>query len=250
MGIFEWLKLPSDCFLCGCEVNSLRHSSNNRLNSPIICLDCHSRLPRPKNTCSTCGLPLYPSSDLLHQNKPNYLSCGECLKSSPVYNRTISGFHYRDPINQLIARVKFSADFKLLPLLCEYLLDEIHHGYKEASLPNAIIAIPLHKSKYLQRGFNQSDLIAKKVAGKLSIPVLQKGITRTRATKAQLGLSANERKKNVKGAFNIDIKLPKHIAIVDDVVTTGTTVSELAKQARQQGALKIDIWCLARAYEI
>lgn len=256
MGLFESLRLPSDCFLCGCSVGSHKkqiepHSrtfisqtaqpvKRQSLSfAPIICQFCHQHLPFSNDTCISCGLPL---------TSKQLVPCGECLKNSPPYNRTLSAFHYEAPISDFITQLKYSAQLQLLPLLCDYLINKILQSYNDSRLPNKILAVPLHPTKQVQRGFNQSQLIALQIAKALGIDIINKGIHRIKQTQAQPGLDSIERKKNMKNAFLIDCKLPEHIAIVDDVVTTGMTVSELAKQARLRGAKQIDVWCIARAY--
>jgi len=249
--LFAILKIPTDCYLCGCSVDSSKTHKDlvkSQQEASIICTDCHQRLPLSLSACHTCGLPLSLTS--INQSKSKQTVCGECLKSSPTYNRTISGFHYEAPINEFITQLKFSSQFQLLPLLCDYLIDKINERYDKVSLPDAIIPVPLHLKKLVQRGFNQSQLIADQIAKTLAVKVLTNGIKRIKMTQAQSGLDSVERKGNVKKAFQIDGKLPEHIAIVDDVVTTGMTVSELASQARLHGAKKIDIWCVARAYDL
>ncbi len=266
MDLFKVLRVSSDCYLCGCPIPpTADHSSNTApnaaINAPILCDYCHQNLPQSHHTCVSCGLPLtkaspnnsvFPCTIPYHsvQAAKENIPCGECLKQSPPYDRTLSGFHYEAPINEFITQLKYSAQLQLLPLLCDYLVAKIKHHYVSEALPDQIIAMPLHPKRLIQRGFNQSQLIAERLAQALNIKILSKGIRRIKQTKAQSGLDSVERKANVKNAFSIEAKLSSHIAIVDDVVTTGMTVSELAKQARLQGATQIDVWCLARAYDL
>ena len=175
-------------------------------------------------------------------------TCGECLKMSPPYDRVISAFHYEPPVSDFITQLKYSAQLQLLPLLSEYLTQKIQSSYPTSTLPELIIATPLHPKKLVSRGFNQSRLIANKVGKVLKIKILDKGVDRLKQTQAQSGLDSVERKKNMKNAFQVETDLPQHVAVVDDVVTTGMTASELSKQLLKHGAKKVDIWCLARAY--
>ena len=239
LDLFTILKIPTDCHLCGCQIDAAQSKA------AIICTDCHQRLPVTFNACNTCGLPLH-----LTTNNDETTVCGECLKNSPPYNRTISAFHYEAPISEFITQLKFSSQFQLLPLLCDYLIEKLSDFYGSHELPSAIIPVPLHSKKLLERGFNQSQLIADRIAKTLDSKIITKGIKKTKMTNAQSGLDAVERKGNVKNAFRIKCQLPEHIAIIDDVVTTGMTVAELSNQARLSGAKKIDIWCLARAYGV
>ncbi len=258
MGLFEILRVSSDCYLCGCSVNSSPKKGFHAPSSaPIICHYCHQHLPQSSETCISCGLPLNKTAfsntstnASTSQNLNANIPCGECLKQSPPFNRTLSGFHYEPPINEFITQLKYSAQFQLLPLLCDYLSNNIKENYLDRVLPDALLPVPLHPDKLVQRGFNQSQLIAAQLAKTFDLPIISKGIKRVKRTNAQSGLNSVERKSNVKDAFSIEVRLSNHVAIVDDVVTTGMTVSELAKQARTHGATQIDVWCLARAYDL
>lgn len=242
LDLFKVFKIPTDCYLCGCQTVAAQSQA------AIICTDCHQQLPLTISACKTCGLPLHLTTR--NHNNGETAVCGECLKNSPPYNRTISAFHYEAPISEFITQLKFSSQFQLLPLLCDYLTEKIANSYDSFELPNAIIPVPLHSKKLLERGFNQSQLIADRIAKILNLKTISKGVKKIKMTSAQSGLDAVERKGNLKNSFQIECELPEHIAIIDDVVTTGMTVAELSKQARLIGAKKIDIWCLARAYGV
>jgi len=256
MDLFNHLNLSTDCQLCGCSVEPRKKTDNNSDGSflppsPLICHYCHQRLPISYNNCFVCGLPLHKVlyGHSAHQQQKLDTPCGECLKNSPIFDRTVSAFHYENPVNRLISQLKYSSQLHVLPLLCEYLISEIIEQYRASPLPSLIIPTPLHANKLTKRGFNQSYLISKQITKALAIKIAASGIKRVKDTQAQSGLDSIERKSNVKNAFRINQELPKHVALVDDVVTTGTTISELAKQAKKRGAKKIDVWCLARAYE-
>ncbi len=255
MDLFEQFKITTECVLCGCQVNNSDqpNSTNTKplatLDSKLICHYCHSRMPVSQSNCFTCGLPLFKKLDANEQQTPIGGNCGSCLVDSPNYDRTVSAFHYEYPVNYFISQLKYNAQLQYLPTLTEYLLAVLSEQYRSANYPGLIIPVPLHPSKLAERGFNQSRLLANKLARKLSIKVLKSGVQRIKATQAQSGLDSNERRINVKNAFQIDCSLPEHIAIIDDVVTTGMTVSELTKSAKIAGAKQVDIWCLARAFE-
>ncbi len=108
--------------------------------------------------------------------------------------------------------------------------------------------MPLHYTRQRNRGFNQSMEIARSVSQSLGIPILSSVCQRVRATQAQSTLKAKDRQKNVKNAFSVDhLNGLHHIAIIDDVVTTGSTVDELSKRLYQQGVKIIEVWCICRA---
>jgi len=256
MELLKSLGFSSNCYLCGCSTNTGKNrkylSGANAINSPLLCHYCHQRLPVSKQCCFSCGLPMAIMSG---EHTAGSLSnsattCGECLKSSPPYDRVISAFHYEPPISDFITQLKYSSQFQLLPVLSDYLIQEIQSSYDSSILPTLIIATPLHPKKLVSRGFNQSRLIASKIGKVLKIAVLDKGVDRIKQTEAQSGLDSVERKKNMKHAFQVQVHLPEHVAVVDDVVTTGMTVTELSKQLLKHGAERVDIWCLARAYDL
>lgn len=116
------------------------------------------------------------------------------------------------------------------------------------SLPQAIIPVPLHHKRQRDRGFNQALEIARPVARALKIPLNFKSCHRIRSTMAQSTLNAEKRRANIRGAFKIKEKLNiRHVAIIDDVITTGQTVNELSRMLRQHGVNNIEVWSIARA---
>ncbi len=114
--------------------------------------------------------------------------------------------------------------------------------------PELLIPVPLHKHRYRQRQFNQATEIARPISQQLGIPLNLNACVRVRDTKPQFDLPAKQRKKNLRKAFAMKNAIhADHVAIIDDVVTTGNTVNEFAKLVRRSGVGKIDIWSFARA---
>jgi ComF family protein len=219
--------------------------SNSRAR--VICEYCHQHLPFSINNCHTCGLPLQHHKSIAHTTNA---TCGNCLINSPNYNRVVSAFHYETPVSDFVTQLKYSAQFQLLPLLVDYLANKITQYYTRKELPELLVAIPLHPTKQKSRGFNQAQLIANRLSRQFSIPVAYSGVERVKMTKAQSGLDAKQRKQNIKDAFKISFSLPSHIAVIDDVITTGLTISEFTKTALGSGCRKVDAWSIARAYEL
>lgn len=235
------LELNSDCLLCGCSVpfnQPISRLRPARFSNQKICVPCHAHLPLSKQTCYVCGLPSNHSE----------IPCGSCLKNSPPYDKSISAFHYQSPISDFITQYKYASKLELLPLMVDYLIIAIEKSLKQQ--PELLIPIPLYYKKRNKRGFNQSRMIAKILSKHFCIPISGSEIVRTKQTQTQASLDAVQRKKNLKNAFEINRSLPERIAIIDDIVTTGTTVSELASLARAHGAKQIEVWSLARAYSI
>ena len=219
---------PATCVLCG----------DAGQPGMDLCGACDVELPRIETACQRCGIPL-PAE---HQQP----ICGQCLQSSPAYDTCISVFRYQAPVDDLITRLKFNSCLVNTRILGSLLADRLQPELVQ--LPGAILPVPLHASRLRKRGFNQALEIARPVARQLKLPLLTKTCERTRATAEQSTLPAKERKKNVKGVFRLEHDLEQsHIAIVDDVMTTGQTVNELAKVLRKAGVKRIDVWVCARA---
>ncbi len=116
-------------------------------------------------------------------------------------------------------------------------------------LPAALLCVPLHESRLRERGYNQALELAKPLARALHLPLHPHALRRIRSTQAQSGLDARARRRNLRGAFEIDPAqtLPTHVALLDDVMTTGSTLRECARVLRKAGVQRVDVWALARA---
>ncbi len=148
-------------------------------------------------------------------------------------------------MRHLITSLKFGAHYKNARLLGLLLAD---HLKQTAQSPDLILPIPLHKARYRQRGFNQAIEIAKTVSKELQIPLDLSSCLRHRDTPHQTALTAKQRRKNMKNAFLIvNPVLAQHIAILDDVMTTGSTAHELASLLKKEGVGRVDVWVCARA---
>jgi len=170
------------------------------------------------------------------------------MHHSPPFDRSFALFPYEAPIVQFIIQLKFCANLPVARLFSELLLERITTAwYKSSPLPDLILPIPLHRQRLSERGFNQALEIAKPIAKKLKLPI-DSGIKRIKPTAAQSGLSATGRKRNIKSAFKSTRDYRgQTIALIDDVVTTGSTVTECSKLLKQRGANAIHVWCVARA---
>lgn len=205
-----------------------------------LCLPCQKALPWLKNACPRCAFPLTETND-------KHALCGDCLKNSPQYSRTIALFSYQFPIDHLISGLKFANKLIYCQILGNIMAETITNYYQNKPLPEIIIPIPLHVQRLKERGYNQALELAKPIAKKLQIGLDRYSFIRIKTTKAQALISAKQRKQNIKNAF-----LPrktinyKYVAIIDDVVTTGNTVREFSNILIANGIQKIDIWCCAR----
>ena len=219
--------LPPRCVLCGLPTGSI-----------CICEPCKSELPRPGPHCFQCGLPLASPYDKI---------CGACIKNSPPFTHTVCPLHYKFPADRLVQSFKFNRQLAagrvLSHLLCEYV------AANEFIYPDVLIPVPLHHLRMIKRGFNQASELAAYASKLLDIPLLTTALRRHRHTKAQSGLSRKQRRKNVRGAFywHGRKKPAHHVALIDDVMTTGTTVTECARILKKAGAKRVDVWVATRA---
>lgn len=203
-----------------------------------LCRDCHTELPRNRNCCYRCAEPFATAS-------PIPRLCGHCLSSPPAFDETIAPFLYNGSMRHLVTGLKFAKQYQNARLLGRLLAD---HLSDNAETPDCILPIPLHKKRYRERGFNQAIEIAQTVSKRLQIPMSLYDCIRHKNTAHQSQLPAKQRRKNVRKAFAVGKPLNyNHIAILDDVMTTGSTASELTKTLKQVGVERVDVWVCARA---
>jgi ComF family protein len=220
---------PSTCVLC-------RQSGQEGLD---LCLACAGDLPANDFACRVCAEPLPTSaSDLV---------CGACLRRSPPFGTSFVPFAYGYPLDHLIRGLKFRDE-----LACGRVLGELFArrllAVRNGALPELIIPVPLAQRRYRERGYNQAAELARPISKLIGVPVRADLIIRQRETVEQTALNQKERRKNVRGAFAHAKSLPaRHVAILDDVVTTGSTVREIAQVLRRAGAKRIEVWAIARA---
>lgn len=189
--------------------------------------------------CRLCGNPGLPEWDLC-------LLCHRALPGRPspkLFGEGLvwAGFEYGDPVDGMIRHFKFQAQLgtgRLLARLCEPAF--------EASRPMALVPVPLHLRRLRQRGFNQSLELAKYWGRRRGLPVLPAALVRHRETAVQSALTAAEREPNVQGAFRAMMPLPPHVALVDDVFTTGATCRSACQALHAAGVQRVDVWCVAR----
>lgn len=168
----------------------------------------------------------------------------------PAFDETIAAFQYRFPLDRLMQSFKFNENLALTELFTEALLSQIRQyvAVAKGKLPDRVIPLPLARKRLAERGFNQSAVLAARVATQLGLPYAPHGLLKIRDTPPQAGLDREARLKNVRGAFDCGESLTgQHIAIVDDVMTTGATLSEAAKVLKKAGAVFVSAWVVARA---
>jgi len=158
----------------------------------------------------------------------------------------ISAFAYAPPVSQLVSKLKFHGQIQLARLFGELLASPVLSAKSQAQ---ALLPVPLHPGRLRQRGFNQALEIARSLSRAVHLPLLTHCVYRNRNTEPQSAQIAAQRERNIRGAFSLN-QPPghQHIAIVDDVMTSGHTVNEIAKQLRAAGVKQIEVWCVARAW--
>lgn len=177
----------------------------------------------------------------------NSTVCGACLNNRPYFTQTEALFNYRYPANNLIKALKFNRKPELAKQFADKFI-AMRIANRKTSLPKALIPVPLHRKRQAQRGYNQSLEFARHLSRKLNIFNEVSLCHRIINTDPQSTLPLKTRKQNVKGAFALtDKPIPKHIAIIDDVITTGSTTNEIARLFKQAGCLHIEVWAIARA---
>lgn len=205
-----------------------------------LCHACESDFPflSLTNHCVRCARLLPDGQEI----------CGSCISSFLPEIKTIALFNYDTPISQLIINLKFRNNLVNAKILGTLFSEQLDQRYQNKIKPEVIIPVPLHPVRLRERGYNQALELAKPIAKKLNISINKFGVKRLKNTAAQTQLSALARKKNVKRAFGVvgDFNY-NYVAIVDDVVTSGSTVFELSKTLYKAGVTKIDIWCCAKS---
>lgn len=174
--------------------------------------------------------------------------CGDCLRTPPPFVRTIAALDYRPPWSALIGRLKFHEALDLIPVFARRLAQACRAAGAETSL---VLPVPLDAERLRERGYNQAWELTCRVASEMRIAADAALLLRIRATPHQLSLPLAQRAANVRGAFALEPRrraevAGRDIAIVDDVMTTGATVAEIARVLLAAGAASVQVWALAR----
>ncbi len=208
-----------DCLLCGEESGP-----------ELLCAACVAELPTLAEHCPQCALP-----------SPAGAVCGSCLERPPHYDRTLALWRYEFPCDRLVQALKYRARLALSGFFARSLASR---PLPEVDL---IVPMPLHPKRLAERGFNQALEIARGLARRLGRPIEPRGALRVKDTPPQTRLPYEERAKNVRGAFLCKLDLSgASVAVVDDVMTTGATLNELARALKRAGATRVENFVIAR----
>jgi ComF family protein len=211
--------------------------------------------PLEEGVCSLCGERLF--SPYVVAGVQGELRCGLCRRIEPVFARAVAYGSYEDGLRELIHLLKFAGVRPAAAVLGRMLAEAI--VTLEPELPESVVVIPvpLHRNKLRQRGFNQAELIARSALKlnprKERLNLCAGALVRKRETASQIGLTRHQRRENLRGAFGIaqaDAVNGREVLLVDDVLTTGATVSECARVLRRAGASKVWVATVARTLKI
>ena len=220
----EWLglQLPRwPCELCGAAAGSAG-----------ICGPCRADLPWIGAACRQCARPLGGAGQ-----------CDRCFGDTLPWSRAVAPLAWAFPVDALISRYKYGGALHFGALLGRLLADHCGGGVR----PDGVVPVPLHPARLAERGFNQARELARPLARVIGAPVLERACRRTVATPPQAGLTAQQRYRNLREAFAASSEVHGlRLAIVDDVLTTGSTAVALSRALLQAGAVEVEVWAVAR----
>ena len=221
--------VPSSCLLCNGYVRGLKP----------LCNGCENDLPWNNHACLRCAIPIHDAGYI----------CGQCLQAPPIFQHAFCAFRYEEPVAGLLNRFKHNGKLACGHWLAHGLADAIarHYQEKKILLPDCVMPVPLHWKRLRSRGFDQGLEISKVLARKLVLP-LSNTLYRQRATNSQQGLDRAQRQSNLAAAFALRKPLShcRSVALVDDVLTTGSTASEITALLHSEGVQDVHIWAIAR----
>lgn len=205
-----------------------------------LCGGCAGDLPANVNACGRCAEPLA-------SGVASGATCGACLRRPPRFAAAYCAYRYGFPIDHLVRGLKYGEQLaygRVLGTLLARHLQRAHVG----AWPECIVPTPLADGRFRERGFNQAIEIGRELQARLGVPLATNVLARTRETREQAGLDRQARRKNLRNAFTVSRALRyRSAAILDDVITTGSTANEIARVLRRAGVEHVEVWAVARA---
>jgi ComF family protein len=220
--ITHYLSLPTICLICEMTFKG---------KAPL-CKRCEQQIQYLKNVCYACAAPC------------SHKICQNCVNQGSTLHRLYVGYPYQDPMKQLINEFKFKDGLDLCHYLAEMILAILP---PEAFETQCLVPIPLHRKKLMARGYNQSLLLTKKLSQLTGIGYQTKLCQKIQMTRAQSKLEKKQRQLNLIDSFEFKSANFKHVSLIDDVTTTGSTLKTLAKGLMQTGITKVDAWVICKA---
>lgn len=219
--------LPSACALCGAY------------SGRAVCPACEQAYVLPVTRCPCCANPAGRADLGRH--------CGACLADRPAFDATVAACDYAAPLDGLVLQLKFGAQLALAPWMARVLHGAVAHA--APALPDVLCPVPLGPARLVERGYNQALEVARPLAGALRVAIAPRLLQRVRETPAQSNAAPGERKKNVRGAFGVnaagDVR-GRHVGVVDDVMSSGHTLDEVATVLKRAGAARVTNFVFAR----
>lgn len=223
------------CYLCGARCNN------------TLCQPCHEGFTSNKNHCHHCH----------HCKRPingNNTLCGQCQVSPPPYQLCIAPYRFEGIVKTLIHSIKFNQGNHYIRPLTYLLSEHLIDAYSAESWPEQILYVPSHPSRIKERGFCQTKAMASQLTKNLrqhlanQCPILPKDnpLKKVKNTQAQHSLSRKERLQSPQGSYQVNAPIAKHVALFDDVMTTGSTIENCTTLLLKAGAERVDIWVIAR----
>jgi len=221
---------PPQCVLCG---------RAGQLPDRDLCQGCEMDLPRNDLCCELCAEPL--------QSDRDELVCGACLRHPPRFDRCFAPYRYAYPLDHMVRALKYGSAVAHGRVLADVFVRSILSVEREA-WPQCLLPVPLGRARFIKRGYNQALELAMHLARELAIPLHADVLVRARDTREQAGLDRKARRRNLRNAFALARPLTsRHVAVIDDVVTTGSTANEIARVLKRAGAERVEVWAIARA---
>ena len=234
--------IPSSCAVCGLRA------------SKVLCEPCRQQFfDIAEVRCGCCALPLVAAAT--NETADATPTCGACLANPPAFDATFAVADYQAPIDQLVLSLKFGGRLALATLFADLMRDTLLSTgvlyAAQAQLPTRLIPVPLSANRLQHRGFNQSLEIARVLGRHFGVPVLPTSMERVRETRSQAELPLADRRQNVRHAFIVRSGaeshiLGQHVGVVDDVMTTGETLQEIALTLKRFGATRVTNFVFAR----
>ncbi|TWG90278.1 ComF family protein [Mesorhizobium sp. J18] len=223
---------------------------------PPVCLACHDHVVRPGTLCAGCWPAMRflekPWCEVMgtpfgHDMGEGFLSA-EAIANPPPFARARAAVGYTGPARRMVQQLKFHDRTDLAPWMARWMLRAAGELIPDADL---VVPIPLHRGRFLRRRFNQSAELARAFARLAGLPFDPVAVERIKGTRRQVGLGARERQDNVRGAFRVrpekEIAVAgRRVVLVDDVYTTGATVSSVTRALKRAGARNVDVLTFAR----
>lgn len=224
--------LPSSCALCGGGCDG------------VVCAPCHGEHVAPRKArCRRCANPLGLDGE-------GRIECAACLTEARAFDATLAATDYAAPVDQLVLHLKFGGRLALAPWFAQMIGDTVR-AERQFLLPNVLCPVPLGRQRLVGRGFNQALEIARPLSTLLGVPLRPRLAIRALETPAQSGVAPDQRRRNIRNAFIVSpdalaMVRGQHIGIVDDVMTSGHTLNELAVTFKRFGAARVSNFVFAR----